>query len=87
MAKMNVFGTEIGYYTHKEQDYISLTEMYNPDYNPLEFEGIINQAGLKRFAFSVKQWVEKPHSIGIITKAGRYGGTFAHKDLAFEFAS
>ena len=62
-------------------------EIYNPSFNSLEFEGIKNQAGLNRFALSVKQWVNKTNSIGIIAKAGRYGGTFAHKDIAFEFAS
>ncbi len=62
-------------------------EMYNPDFNSPEFEGIKNQAGLNRFALSVKQWVEKTNSRGIIAKAGRYGGTYAYKDIAFEFAS
>ena len=62
-------------------------EMYNPDFNSLEFEGIKNEAGLNRFILSVKQWVEKTNSIGIVAKAGRYGGTYAHKDIAFEFAS
>ena len=62
-------------------------EMYNPDFNSPEFEGIKNQAGLNRFVLSVKQWVEKTNSKGIIAKAGRYGGTYAHKDIAFEFAS
>jgi hypothetical protein len=62
-------------------------EIYNPDFNSPEFEGIKNQAGLNRFVLSVKQWVEKTNSIGIIAKAGRYGGTYAHKDIAFEFAS
>ena len=62
-------------------------EMYNPDFNSPEFEGIKNQAGLNRFVLSVKQWVEKTNSRGIIAKAGRYGGTYAHKDIAFEFAS
>jgi hypothetical protein len=62
-------------------------EIYNPDFNSPEFEGIKNQAGLNRFVLSVKQWVEKTKSIGIIAKAGRYGGTYAHKDIAFEFAS
>jgi len=62
-------------------------EMYNPDFNSLEFEGIKNEAGLNRFVLSVKQWVEKTNSIGIVAKAGRYGGTYAHKDIAFEFAS
>ena len=62
-------------------------EMYNPDFNSPEFEGIKNQAGLNRFVLSVKQWVGKTKSKGIIAKAGRYGGTYAHKDIAFEFAS
>jgi hypothetical protein len=62
-------------------------EIYNPDFNSPEFEGIKNQAGLNRFVLSVKQWVEKTNSKGIIAKAGRYGGTYAHKDIAFEFAS
>jgi hypothetical protein len=62
-------------------------EIYNPNFNSPEFEGIKNAAGLNRFALSVKQWIEKTNSIGIIAKAGRYGGTYAHKDIAFEFAS
>ena len=62
-------------------------EIYNPDFNSLEFEGIKNEAGLNRFVLSVKQWVEKTNSIGIVAKAGRYGGIYAHKDIAFEFAS
>lgn len=62
-------------------------EMYNPDFNSPEFEGIKNEAGLNRFILSVKQWVEKTNSKGMIAKAGRYGGTYAHTDIAFEFAS
>ena len=62
-------------------------EIYNPDFNSPEFEGIKNEAGLNRFVLQVKQWVEKTNSKGIIAKAGRYGGTYAHKDIAFEFAS
>lgn len=62
-------------------------EMYNPNFNSPEFEGIRNEAGLNKFILSVKQWTEKTNSIGIIAKAGRYGGTYAHKDIAFEFAS
>ena len=50
-------------------------------------QGIKNEAGLNRFILSVKQWVEKTNSKGLIAKAGRYGGTYAHKDIAFEFAS
>ena len=62
-------------------------EMYNPAFNSTEFEGIKSMAGLNRFILSVKQWVEKTNSKGLIAKAGRYGGTYAHRDLAFEFAS
>jgi hypothetical protein len=62
-------------------------EMYNPDFNSPEFEGIKNASGLNRFILSVKQWTEKTNSKGLIAKAGRYGGTYAHKDIAFEFAS
>ena len=61
--------------------------MYNPGFNSPEFEGIKNSAGLNRFILSVKQWVERTHSLGIVAKAGRYGGTYAHKDIAFEFAA
>ena len=62
-------------------------EMYNPFFNSPEFEGIKNEAGLNRFVMSVKQWISKTNAIGIVAKSGRYGGTYAHKDLAFEFAS
>lgn len=62
-------------------------EMYNPFFNSPEFEGIKSEAGLNRFILSVKQWVEKTNAIGIVAKSGRYGGTYAHKDIAFEFAS
>ncbi len=62
-------------------------EIYNPDFNSPEFEGIKNQAGSNRFILSVKQWVTKTNAKGIRAKAGRYGGTYAHKDIAFEFAS
>ena len=59
----------------------------NPHFNSPEFGGIKNQAGLNRFTLSVKQWIQKTNAIGIIAKTGRYGGTYAHKDIAFEFAS
>ena len=50
-------------------------EIYNPNFNSPEFEGIKNSAGLNRFILSAKQWIEKTNAIGIIAKAGRYGGT------------
>ncbi len=59
----------------------------NPDFKPIEFDGFRKQAGLNSFILTAKQWIEKTHAIGIISKAGRYGGTFAHKDIAFEFAA
>ncbi|MCC6220030.1 MAG: KilA-N domain-containing protein, partial [Deltaproteobacteria bacterium] len=59
----------------------------NPNFKPVEFDGFRNQAGLNSFTLSPKQWVEKTGAIGISSKAGRYGGTYAHKDIAFEFAS
>ena len=62
-------------------------QMYNPNFNPLEFEGFRKQAGLNSFVLTPKRWIETTNAIGIISKSGRYGGTFAHKDIAFEFAS
>jgi len=60
----------------------------NPSFNSPEFEGIKNQAGLNRFTLSAKTWNQKANGIGLVAKTGRYGsGTFAHKDIAFEFAS
>lgn len=59
--------------------------VYNPDFNYGEFAIIRGQAGLNSYKISVKEWVEKTNAIGLIAKAGRYGGTYAHKDLAFEF--
>lgn len=61
--------------------------LYNPDFKPLEFEGFRKQAGLNSFVMTPKRWVEATNAIGILSKSGRYGGTFAHKDIAFEFAS
>lgn len=59
----------------------------NVSFNSLEFEGIRNQAGSNRFTLSAKRWIELVNAIGIVAKAGRYGGTFAHKDIAFEFGA
>lgn len=114
---INVQGTAITIISHKEDDYISLTDMvqnfdggsalieqwlknkdtvlflgvwekiYNPDFNSLEFEGIRNEAGRNSFYLSAKKWIESTNAKGLIAKAGRYGGTYAHKDIAFEFGS
>jgi hypothetical protein len=62
-------------------------QMYNPNFKPLEFEGFRKQAGLNSFVLTPKRWIETTNAIGLISKSGRYGGTFAHKDIAFEFAS
>jgi hypothetical protein len=59
----------------------------NPDFNSPGFEGIRNRAGLNSFTMSVSQWVKGTNGIGVVAKAGRYGGTFAHRDIAFEFGS
>lgn len=61
--------------------------LHNPGFNSVEFDGIRMQAGLNSFTLTPKQWIEKTGAVGIVSSAGRYGGTFAHKDIAFEFAS
>lgn len=61
--------------------------MYNPNFKPVEFDGFRKQAGLNSFVLTPKKWIESTNAIGITSKSGRYGGTFAHKDIAFEFAS
>ena len=61
--------------------------MYNPNFKPVEFDGFRKQAGLNSFVLTPKKWIETTNAIGITSKAGRYGGTFAHRDIAFEFAS
>jgi len=59
----------------------------SPNYKPLEFEGFKKEAGLNAFTLSPSKWIERTNAIGIISKAGIYGGTYAHKDIAFKFAS
>ena len=61
--------------------------LYNTDFKPLEFEGFRKQAGLNAFTLSPQKWVNTTNAKGFIVKAGRYGGTYAHKDIAFKFAS
>ncbi len=113
---LTVQGIDIAIYTHKEEDYICITDMikakdgdffitdwlrnrntleflseweqiYNPNFNYGEFAIIKSQAGLNSFKISVKEWVSRTNAIGIFAKAGRYGGTYAHKDIAFEFGT
>lgn len=118
-ATVSVKGTAITVMVHREEDYISLTDiarhkdpertdylisnwlrnrntieflgiweaLNNPRFNPIEFDGIRKNAGLNSFILTAKQWVERTGAIGLVSKTGRYGGTFAHKDIAFEFAS
>ncbi len=62
-------------------------QLNNPEFNPIEFDGIKSKAGLNSFILTAKRWIESTNAIGLISKAGRYGGTYAHKDIAFEFAS
>jgi hypothetical protein len=119
MAKFTVLDTAVSYYSRKDEDYISLTDMAryrdaervdyiiqnwmrnrntieflglweqlnNPDFKSIEFDGFRKQAGLNGFSLTPSLWAEKTAAIGIASKAGRYGGTYAHKDIAFEFAS
>ena len=61
--------------------------IYNPNFKVVEFDHFKQQAGLHTFVLSVSEWIEKTKAIGMFVKKGRYGGTFAHKDIAFEFAS
>ncbi len=118
-ATVSVKGTAVTVLVHREQDYISLTDiarhrdsertdylisnwlrnrntieflgiwerLNNPGFNPIEFDGIRKSAGLNSFILTAKQWVEKTAAIGLVSRTGRYGGTFAHKDIAFEFAT
>ena len=69
-------------------EFLGLWEkLHNPDFKPVEFDGFRNQAGLHAFTMSPTKWIEGVNAIGLISKAGRYGGTYAHSDIAFEFAS
>jgi len=61
-------------------------KVHNPNFNCVEFDIIKSQTGLNSYRLSAKAWMEKTAAIGIIAKVGRYGGTFAHQDIAFEFA-
>lgn len=68
--------------------FIGLWEiLHNSDFNCIEFEAIKNEAGANSFVLTPKRWTETTNAIGIVTKGGRYAATYAHKDIAFEFAS
>jgi len=62
-------------------------KLNNTNFNPIEFEGFKNQAGLNSFVFTSRNWIEATNAIGLVSKPGRYGGTYAHKDITFEFAT
>lgn len=62
-------------------------QLNNPDFNPIDFERFKNESGSNAFTLSPQKWIKSTNAIGIRSKSGRYGGTFAHKDIAFEFAS
>lgn len=69
-------------------EYLGIWEqLYNPNFKPTEFEGFRRQAGLNAFTLSPKKWTDATNAIGIVAKSGRYGGTYAHKDIALKFAS
>ncbi len=69
-------------------EYLGIWEtLYNQDFKPLEFEGFKKEAGLNAFTMSPQKWIGNTNAIGIVAKSGRYGGTYAHKDIAFKFAS
>ena len=69
-------------------EFIGLWEkLHNSDFKPLEFEGFKKQAGANAFTMSPKKWIEATDAIGIVSKAGRYGGTYAHSDIAMSFAT
>ena len=116
---VNVQGTEIAILSHRQDDYISLTDMakyknaeatglvishwlstrytvefvgawerlHNPDFNVTEFSNIRNESGSNGYVLTSKQWIGRTNAIGIIAKPGRYGGTYANRDIAFEFAT
>lgn len=69
-------------------EFLGLWEtLNNPLFNPVEFDRFKNDAGANSFTMSPKKWIENTNAIGIVSKSGRYGGTYAHSDIAFEFAS
>lgn len=69
-------------------EFLGLWEkLNNVDFKPIEFERFRNEAGSNYFVLSPQRWIENTNALGIISKSGRYGGTFAHTDIAFEFAS
>lgn len=69
-------------------EYLGIWEnLNNSNFNPIEFEGFLNEAGSNAFTLSPQKWINNTNAIGIVVKLGRGGGTFAHKDIAFKFSS
>jgi len=69
-------------------EYMGIWEqLYNSNFKPLEFERFMNEAGANAFTLSPKKWIESTNAAGMMVKSGRGGGTYAHKDIAFKFAS
>lgn len=69
-------------------EFIGLWErLHNANFNSIEFDGFRTAAGLNSFSLTPQRWIAKTNAIGIISKSGRYGGTFAHQDIAFEFVT
>ncbi|WP_321997662.1 KilA-N domain-containing protein [Draconibacterium orientale] len=74
--------------TRNTIEFLGLWEVLNnPDFNSIEFDGFRNESGSNSFTLTPKKWIQATNSVGIFSKSGRNGGTFAHKDIAFEFAS
>jgi len=74
--------------TRSTIEFLGLWEqLHNPSFKRIEFDAFRNESGSNSFSLTPKKWIETTNSIGIISKSGRYGGTYAHKDIAFEFAS
>ncbi|GHU81234.1 hypothetical protein FACS1894145_8180 [Bacteroidia bacterium] len=61
--------------------------LHNPNFKSVEFDGFRKEAGMNSFVMTPKRWIENTNAIGLISKSGRYGGTYAHRDIALEFAS
>lgn len=69
-------------------EYLGIWEqLYNPNFKPTELEGFRRQSGLNAVTLSPKKWTDTTNAIGIVAKSGRYGGTYAHKDIALKFAT
>jgi len=74
--------------TRSTIEFVGLWEqLHNPDFKSIEFDAFKNESGLNSFALTPSRWIETTNAIGIKSKSGRYGGTYAHRDIAFEFAS